>query len=282
MSENYGIKQGLKTYLNRLGVLDFVATPFRIKWILRHWHCNIMSTRRMHGYDDKQFSQIRGYANVYRGKRCFIVCTGPSLAVDDVDNLKNEYSFSMNSIMKLFDKTDWRPSFYVIEDADSYLKLKSDIANCGLDIVFAPDFLLKEVGFCREVIPFPMDILNHAKSGYRLAPKYNFSDNAYAIVYNGFTVTFVIIQLAVYMGFKEIYLLGCDCNYGGNKMHFEDYHATLQYAPDDQEQKMISAFTMAKKYADEHGIKIYNATRGGKLEVFERVNFDEVIKERRK
>jgi len=37
------------------------------------------------------------------------------------------------------------------------------------------------------------------------------------------------------------------------------------------------AFEKAKEYADGHGIKIYNATRGGKLEVFERVNFDDLF-----
>lgn len=38
------------------------------------------------------------------------------------------------------------------------------------------------------------------------------------------------------------------------------------------------AFEKAKEYADGHGIKIYNATRGGKLEVFERVNFDALFR----
>ena len=33
-----------------------------------------------------------------------------------------------------------------------------------------------------------------------------------------------------------------------------------------------------QKYASKHNIKIYNATRGGKLEVFPRRNFDECIK----
>lgn len=36
-------------------------------------------------------------------------------------------------------------------------------------------------------------------------------------------------------------------------------------------------FEKAREYADGHGIKIYNATRGGKLEVFERVNFDKLF-----
>ena len=34
------------------------------------------------------------------------------------------------------------------------------------------------------------------------------------------------------------------------------------------------AFQSAKLYAENHGIKIYNATRGGKLEIFERADFD--------
>ena len=33
----------------------------------------------------------------------------------------------------------------------------------------------------------------------------------------------------------------------------------------------------ARKYCDEHNVAIYNATRGGKLEVFERVNFDDIV-----
>jgi hypothetical protein len=33
----------------------------------------------------------------------------------------------------------------------------------------------------------------------------------------------------------------------------------------------------AKEYADEHGIKILNATRGGELEVYDRVCFDSLF-----
>jgi hypothetical protein len=38
--------------------------------------------------------------------------------------------------------------------------------------------------------------------------------------------------------------------------------------------QMLPQFEIAKKYADEHGIKIYNATRGGQLETFERVQLE--------
>ena len=36
-------------------------------------------------------------------------------------------------------------------------------------------------------------------------------------------------------------------------------------------------FDSGKHYADKHGIKIYNATRGGKLEIFDRVDFDTIF-----
>ena len=54
--------------------------------------------------------------NTHVGERCFIVCTGPSLTVEDCNKLKQEYTISMNSIYKLFDKTDWRPDCYVCFD----------------------------------------------------------------------------------------------------------------------------------------------------------------------
>ncbi|MBQ4379398.1 MAG: hypothetical protein II821_09430 [Treponema sp.] len=38
-----------------------------------------------------------------------------------------------------------------------------------------------------------------------------------------------------------------------------------------------NAFFAAKRYADEHGVRILNATRGGKIEVFERVDFDSLF-----
>ena len=39
----------------------------------------------------------------------------------------------------------------------------------------------------------------------------------------------------------------------------------------------LAGYQKAKQYADAHGIKIYNATRGGKLEVFPRVDFDSLF-----
>jgi hypothetical protein len=79
------------------------------------------------------------------------------------------------------------------------------------------------------------------------------------------------------MGFKEIYLLGADCHYASDmKHHFKDYgHIDRSFATAGE--KMMSAYKVAKQHAKKHQINIFNATRGGMLEVFERVDLDAVV-----
>ena len=86
------------------------------------------------------------------------------------------------------------------------------------------------------------------------------------------------------MGCKEIYLLGVDCNFTGTNDHAFNYKMSnegqnmfLEHG-DEIALRQQKAYKAAKDYADSHGIKIYNATRGGKLEVFERISLEEAIK----
>ncbi|UHA57891.1 hypothetical protein KDJ21_013425 [Metabacillus litoralis] len=106
-------------------------------------------------------------------------------------------------------------------------------------------------------------------------------------------MAYTAIQIAVYMGVKEIYLLGVDHNFSkmlNDKGEIiidktaKDYF-TEEYNTDKDDlyipnvEVSTRAFKVAKKYADKNNIKIYNATRGGKLEVFERVDFDKLFLE---
>ena len=87
----------------------------------------------------------------------------------------------------------------------------------------------------------------------------------------------MLIEIAVYMGFKEIYLLGCDCSYPkGSKSHVVESGFVDKNAASNPI-RMRVGYKCAKDYADSHGIKIYNATRGGELETFERVDLDEIL-----
>lgn len=120
----------------------------------------------------------------------------------------------------------------------------------------------------------------------------SFSEDISVYVGNGATVVYTAIQFAVYMGIKEIYLIGVDHHFHTSKTadgkividpNAKDYFSK-EYNNDKEKLPIpnteLSTFTFiaAKEYADSHGIKIFNATRGGKLEVYPRVNFDELFK----
>ena len=147
--------------------------------------------------------------------------------------------------------------------------------------IFVSDLLIDQIQIGPEVdkIVFPLDVINHVyDESSDSEEKFRFSNNAYATVYMGYTVTYSIIQLAAYMGFKEIYLVGCDCNYHGRKRNFIDYGEQNIRDAVKTENGMTMSYLTAKRCASKYGIKIYNATRGGNLEVFERVNLDALFK----
>src|SRR4030095_13353193 len=60
--------------------------------------------------------KLSPFENRHRGARCFIIGIGPSLAMTDLDKLRSELTFAANKIYLAFDKTDWRPNYYVAED----------------------------------------------------------------------------------------------------------------------------------------------------------------------
>lgn len=216
----------------------------------------------------KTFSLIKKYHNIHVGERCFIVSTGPSLRAEDIEKLKGEYTFSMNSIVKLFDKTVWRPTYYVIQDLRTYQLLANDTAFQNIRNKFIGDSIapkkIRPNIIDSDAVTYPLMRTIHAK----------FSDDVYSIVYEA-SVTYSALQIAVYMGFKEIYLIGCDCDYSGPQKHFADYGRDGN--PYDPTINMKIGFQAAKEYCDNNGIKIFNATRGGKLEIFDRVNLDELF-----
>lgn len=221
---------------------------------------------------------IKQYHNKFKGKRCFIVATGPSLTYDDLELIKDEYTFSMNSIVMGFEKSNWRPTFYGIQDEYVYEKVKDDLLKSKLNHVFVGDKIARLYSILPNWKVFYVDKLNQRiETDFHNHYYTKFSGNFAYKAYDGYTIAYSLIQLAVYMGFSEIYLLGCDCNYEkGKQQHFIE-HGHIDSSVDTLPQRMFVAYEVAREYADKNGIKIYNATRGGMLEVFPRVKLEEVV-----
>ena len=246
---------------------------------------------RLRNYHLKYFSstkwgrKTKALKNKYQGKRCFIIGNGPSLTAKDLDKLKNEYTFAFNRIYLIFDQTDWRPTFYCMQDNKI---AKASIAEIKKYIrtpyVFAPINLK-----WYENVDIESDYFFSPKWAGESVPE--FSEDIPRYVGVGNTVAYTAIQIAAYMGFSEVYLLGVDHSFktfqdkAGNIItdkNAKDYFCD-QYNK-DKEQLFIPkldistlSYIAAQQYAEKHTLKIFNATRGGKLEVFPRVNYDSLF-----
>ena len=127
---------------------------------------------------------------------------------------------------------------------------------------------------------------------------FDFSTDAGEVTYAGCTVTFTALQFAFYMGFEEIYLIGVDFSYSipesakadkaynvdiidmdeDDVNHFnKDYFGKGYRWHEPQVEKMGRAYEEARRVTALNGVRIYNATKGGKLEVFERRDYDSLF-----
>lgn len=224
---------------------------------------------------------------IHRGKRCFIIGNGPSLKAEDLTRLyeTGEISFAFNRIFHIFKDTPWRPTYYISQDEKMLAGSIAEVNAIEAKHKFIPIEMRYYYGIDLDSItPFHISSKNEVSTP-------GFSEDIVKGVENSMTVVYTAIQFAVYMGIKEIYFIGVDHHFHTSinaqgeividptaKDYFSDaYNEDKKdlYIPNTDLSTLT--FIAAKRYADAHGIKIYNATRGGKLEVFERKDFNSVF-----
>lgn len=228
---------------------------------------------------------LKGLHGKYANKRCFIIGNGPSLVPEDLEKLKDEYTFAFNRIYLMFDRTEWRPTFYCTQD--------SKIAKASADEIrekITTPYLFAPINLkWYEEVNLDSDYFFSPEAAGEKVPV--FSENIPHKIGVGNTVAYTAIQLATYMGFSEIYLLGVDHSFqtyqdmNGNIItdpHAKDYF-TDKYNEDKSNlfvprlDVSTLSYIAAQEYAQCHPVTIFNATRGGKLEVFPRVEFDKLF-----
>lgn len=224
--------------------------------------------------------------NKHKGKTGFVIGNGPSLKIEDLTKIKegNFVSIASNKIYLAFEKTDWRPDYFTVADTLVWNKIKKEI-HTDIKIVHIPSYLNKKS--CNVDSKYWRALRND----YEINLK-NISNDISIGAYCGSTITYQNIQIAIYLGLNPIYLIGCDHYYAGeknivadktikqseHKTHFiEGYRHTGELVLPAPIEKMTASYKIAKLFADKNNIKLFNATRGGYLEVFERIDLDEVF-----
>jgi Protein of unknown function DUF115 len=260
-----------------------------------------------------QAGDLRGFADKYRGHRCFVMGNGPSLNEMDLSKLDREMVFACNGAFLLFNRIDWRPAFYTCVDTrvlrDRAADIKAMLDSHPEMIAFFPARIQLHDGSGREfdtrtIIPPAKNrhYFNEVSSSLKNPPGSMFSLDANDRVVQPYTVAITMLQLAAYMGFDPIYLIGCDTNYviqdtykqegqeiGGVGLlltstsdndvnHFDPtYFGKGREFHNPQVDKMLEHHDWAYKALSRADIQVRNATVGGRLETYPRVDFNSLF-----
>ena len=222
--------------------------------------------------------QVLHLYNIHKNSRCFIIGNGPSVRLEDLEALQNEITFCCNKFYLAYPTIKFRPTYTVAAD----------------------DQVLQDFG--KEIIErSESTVLISTHDGIKLGDgkyiKFNrieksdpeFSYNILSALPSMGSVVICALQCAYFMGFQEVYLYGIDHNFKvilnpdeanvwrqavneGN--HFiPNYRQGSSWAPPWIE-LMEKGFHLCKDVFEKDGRRIVNSTRGGKLDIFDRMDFD--------
>lgn len=184
---------------------------------------------RRSGNIPQEFMRLKELRGRYAGQRCFIVGSLDGASEQTLEKLRGELVIAVSdAVLKSIS-----PTYFGVQNPASLLAF----SESGADVpVLLGDNLLDRLAKANiDAIPYPyLGVYKYYDNRFG-EHSTRFSEDALAVVYDGYSVVYSMMQIAVYMGASEIILIGC----GGNA-----------------DRRVLSAYENAKKYASEHGIAI--------------------------
>jgi len=238
--------------------------------------------------------KLRPLKDKFKGKRCFIVGNGPSLNKCDLSLLENEYTFAVNGIFYKTEEMGFKPTFYMVEDGHVVDDNLEKINAYDPEYKFFPAMYKKKIVRTDSTYFFTAD-LGFYRGDHESFEKPRFSKDFSEVSYCGQSVTYLNMQLAYYLGFSEVYLIGMDFSYAIRESdevkgatlisneddinHFHpDYFGKGKKWHDPKVYNVAKNYEFAKVNFEADGRNIYNATVGGKLEIFDRKDYSDLFK----
>ncbi|VAV92907.1 FIG00855465: hypothetical protein [hydrothermal vent metagenome] len=238
-------------------------------------------------------ADMERFQDIHVGERCVIIGNGPSLNQLDLGKLESEFTIAVNGIFYAADDMGFDPTYYVVEDSSVMSENTRAIKAYSAGHKFFPSIYRDYIGDDPSVSYFMMNRGFYAQESPSFCVP-RFSTDAAQRLYSGQSVTIINLQLAYYMGFSEIVLIGMDFSYtvpddaevdgaiihskGDDPNHFHpDYFGKGKTWKDPKLDRVLANYQLAKTMFEADGRKIINATAGGKLEMFERQSFDKLF-----
>lgn len=222
---------------------------------------------------------LKQFHDRHKSKSCIIVGNGPSLNKMDLSPIKNCFTFGLNKIYLILKTIDLNLNYLV-----SVNKLVIEQSLKEFNDFQCPVFLSYSAAKGLPLVSSNIFFLHTGNF-------FGFYEDIGMPVYEGYTVTYVAMQIAYFMGFQNVYLIGVDHNFmqkgnpneiqsldGMDVNHFDPgYFAGQKWQLADLVNSEKSYF-LAKQQYEKNDRKIYDATLDGKLTVFDKVDFQEAIK----
>jgi len=213
------------------------------------------------------------FHDLHAGQRCVIVCNGPSLNQMDLSFLQREIVIGLNKIYLGLDRFGFYPRYLVAMNALVVEQSRAELAAMTC---------IKFIG-ARAAAHLPQDAFTHHVAV--LGPPMLFSTDITQGLREGGTVTHAALQIAFYMGFAEVVIIGMDHRYqfagkphqvthldGPDTNHFSsDYFAGQTWQNPDLRRSEVS-YAAARQVYERAGRQIIDATQGGACTVFRREN----------
>jgi hypothetical protein len=235
-----------------------------------------------------RFDALRRMIRERGTRRVFVIGNGPSLKKTDLALLANEVTIGFNGI---FLHESFTPTIYIVEDHLVAEDRAKEIHAYRCPVKLFPSYL----AYCIEPQENTIFLNHRPRISYPVDT--DFSADAGRISYTGGTVTYTGLQVAASLGVEEIVLIGVDASYKVHNVERSDSYGTgvltskeadsNHFDPryfgkgfrwhDPNVHTMLQAYRKAREHARDRGIRIVNATIGGQLEVFPRVDYHQLF-----
>ena len=232
-----------------------------------------------HPWRRASIRSLAALKDIHRGERCFIIGNGPSLKNTDLSHLRDEITLGMNRIYLAFPEMGFTTSYYLsINDLI--------IEQCAADIQALP--MLKFVTWRARRWLHPSENLFFIHTTYTGV---KFAKDVTGRLWEGATVTYLALQVAFHLGFQKVILIGVDHNYvtqgkpnttvvsqGDDPNHFHPgyFGKGFRWQLPDLETSE-KAYRLARQVYEQEGREVVDATVGGKLRVFPRVEYESLF-----
>ena len=218
--------------------------------------------------------------NRHAGERCVLVANGPSLNRMELSFLRRQTVIGTNKIFLGFREFGFYPKYYVAVNRKVLEQSVESIKalNCVKFISNRADDLILENGLTYRI--------NTTRAPSRFC--FDISKG----VHEGWTVTYAALQVAYYLGFSEVVLIGMDhrFEYTGaanqaqkldvpDPNHFSpDYFGYGQHWDNPDLVRSEESYRIAREVFESDGRRIIDATVDGACQIFTKGDYREIFR----